>query len=121
MNPELQRVKIAEAVGWTNVRRATILKGRIMREDVWGCPPEWEKNGYTTNEVTPDYLNSLDSCAEMERVLNEDQAILYRHRLAMNSDGGNAPFLTVEAAMCHATAPQRCEAFLRVMGLWQDS
>lgn len=137
MNPELQRVKIAEAV---NPMGLSVCTGcwNFVDPETCGCG-EPAKGGYHDNHSpipmgcrchyanqpqpsnVPNYLSDLNSCAEMERVLNEDQAVLYRHRLAMNSDGGNAPFLTVEAALCHATAPQRCEAFLRVMGLWQDS
>lgn len=116
MNKEKQRVKIAEACGF--------------KRGPWAkfC---WEKEGYTVTGISnlPDYLNDLNSCHDMEKVLKslrpesksswlaELGAIVgYGHPVKLGSD----EFEEMVNAMIHATAPQRCEAFLRVLGLWEE-
>lgn len=68
------------------------------------------------SDIIPDYPNDLNACHEFEKTLSREQAVKYRLILARNSDGPKAQYRTVEAAMCHATAEQRCRAFLATKG-----
>lgn len=104
MTPEAQRIAIAEACGLD----ASICLTHLIR------PP------CCNRRQLPDYLNDLNACHEMEKVLTNGDAIRFRLLLSANSGKRNTEFISVEAAMCHATAPQRCEAFLRTKGLWRN-
>jgi hypothetical protein len=59
----------------------------------------------------PDYPSDLNAMHEAEKALDREQGVKYRLRLMFNSDGPKAVFHTIEAALCHATARQRAEAF----------
>ena len=72
-----------------------------------GSPPDH----YDVFDVIPDFLNDLNACHEMEKVLTQEQAYAYAAFMA-----GDLPW--PEAVM--STAPQRCESFLKVLGLWED-
>lgn len=120
MSDAEKRIRIAELCAWIRVAPGG-QPGRLFpcREYVTGesgslmFPPPGEggRSGLVAT-LPPDYLNSLDAMHEAEKVLDFDDAILYRFRLASNSGSRNATFMTVEAAMCHATARQRADAFL---------
>ena len=121
MTPEAQRIAIAEACGW---------KFKQLEDSVFpvcAISPEGKRSqgmAYSWAVAVwdvPDYLNDLNAMHEAEKVLNTDQAMRFRLLLSANSGKRNAPYLTVEAAMCHATAAERSEAFLRILGLWQES
>ncbi len=60
---------------------------------------------------TPDYLSDLNAIAEVEKVLTEMERRDYHTKLH-EMTGGWAVF---------ATAPQRSEALLRTLNLWDDS
>jgi hypothetical protein len=95
MTPEAIRITIAESLGWLSPAKK-----------LFASIPNW-----------PEDLNAVH---ELEKTLTEDEQFKFRILLSKNSDGRKAVFLTVEAATCHATALQRCEAYLRVKGLWMD-
>lgn len=74
----------------------------------------------------PDYLGDLNACHEMEKVLTMEQREIYYVKLG-NIAAHHTPFdyycdwgvhYAYETAV--ATAPQRCEAFLRTLNLWTD-
>ncbi len=67
----------------------------------------------------PDYTGDLNAIHKAEKVLTDDQRVVFRINLSNNSGKRNTEFATVEAAMCHATASQRAEAFLRTVGKWK--
>lgn len=76
----------------------------------------------------PDYYHSLDACASFEGTikLNEDQCI-YRDMLIgvvsgdmRNGIGMDGELMCNDFDFATATAPQRCEAFLRMHGKWRD-
>lgn len=100
LTQEQKRVKIAEYLGWT---------GKFPNFRM----PNGQLTGYL-----PDYFNDLNACFEMEKAFRVEQAIRYRFRLSCNSDKRNLGFLTIEAAMCHATSAQRAEAFGKALNLW---
>ena len=64
----------------------------------------------------PDYLNDLNACHQMEKVLTHDQHIDYMEWLGLcDDDHGHKVW-----AYVHATAAERCKAFLRTLGLWEE-
>lgn len=105
MKPEEQRIAIAEACGWTDVRRENV-------HDFGGL------RGNKPNDVrmiVPSFCRSLDAMHEAEKVLPDRQ--LYRHFLYLVAledplNTANEPAFT--------TATQRAEAFLRTLNLWKD-
>ena len=99
MTDEQQRVAIAEACGWSEVSQA-------VNTDWMGKHPV----GYITG--LPDYLNDLNACHEMEKVLTDEQLPTYYLELARACSTGRA--------LLSATARQRSEAFLRTTGAWED-
>lgn len=128
MNPELQRVKIAEACG--KVQHlvecpecyGTGFSGsELDREPCPLCEMSGQVKMYLGR--IPDYLSCLNACHEMERVLTDEQHRLFRKLLftGVYNRGEGQTNDSADRGMVSATAPQRCEAFLRVMGLWQDS
>jgi hypothetical protein len=114
MTPELQRIRIAESIGWTDITcgpfgqcYGTAPFDPMMDDRQIGMP-------------IPNYHGSLNACAEMEKTLTDEQARSYRVMLMFNSYGPKAKFKSTEAALCHATSAQRCEAFLRMHGKWEE-
>lgn len=73
---------------------------------------------------TPDYTSDLNACAVFEATLNDEQKKLYVARLSDAIIGGyvnwlNSPLSSVRMAV-FSTALQRCEAYLRTLGLWEE-
>ncbi len=68
------------------------------------------------------------ACHEMEKTLKWEERKQYHGTLADVAGFSYSEADTTEEAnldwtcrVCHATASQRCEAFLRVKGLWVES
>lgn len=118
MSPEAQRIAIAEAcpnLFWV-YRSSTEAKialrparARVFR--LGEHPAEGDKES--------DPLSDLNACHEMEKGLTCGQCFYYRaeiQRLVLKT-----------AARCFAdfvfgaTAAQRCEAFLRTIGKWEEA
>lgn len=105
------RIACAEAHGWTKCRLAVKGSGAPERgPSPYGIPP-----GRNYEAPVPDYPNDLNACHEMEKVLNAHQRYLYVNRIAETK-------YKLDDAWhhAHATASQRCEAFLRTIGKWKD-
>ena len=94
MNPEAQRIAIAEACG-------------IVSKDQWG-PLYKTPRGILRD--CPDYLNDLNAMHEAENALDGDQLIIMAGNVCFN----------FAAHPLHATAAQRAEAFLRTVGKWEE-
>ena len=91
MNPEQQRIAIAEACGW--------------------------KTGYRDPEAwhpLPDYLNDLNAMHEAEKTLTDKAHEEFR--LNLYDVIGDDSRLIVSS-----TAAQRAEAFLRTIGKWKET
>ena len=105
MNPEKQRIAIAEACGWKPDKRGL----------GWLSP-----HGYYSPE--PDYLNDLNAMHEAEKVLTDEQDLEYSEALEQVVEGR---YLTNNSEdmrrLRSATASQRAEAFLRTIGKWEES
>jgi hypothetical protein len=117
MTPEQQQIAIAEVCGWTQCEYVASLN--LAK----GIPPINNSLKYGTYEngmaQLPDYLNDLNACHEMEQVLFCDKW----KWLAYVNNLNEMPSLQDEwlCVSIHATAPQRAEAFLRTLGLWQET
>ena len=130
MNPEQQRIAIAEACGWTAKEdkdgfwRAVDPSGN-MTYTLWVS----EMNVWSAG--MPDVLNDLNAMHEAEETLDASQCAEYARQLMKHHptycvtvlDNRFAP--TEEIAyqtyqLLHATAAQRAEAFLRTIGKWEE-
>ena len=96
MNPEQQRVAIAEACGkWHS-----------------GWPHEYMNQADRLRHI-PNYLNDLNAMHEAEKGLVRLQWVSYLRRLQTLCDES-------VTWPIHATATQRAEAFLRTIGKWEE-
>jgi hypothetical protein len=112
MNKEKQRILIAEACGLT--------LANSPHHSVVGQT----KDGKTFLPL-PDFLNDLNACHEMEKVLTDDQWTCYEQQLrraVAKADRHEywSPYRTIESVWCCAKAFQRAEAFLRTLNLWEE-
>lgn len=129
MSPEAQRIAVAEACGWRlETRKIPNQACRWIHENgtiatmcggVYGHG--WSDKGEP--ECLPNYPYDLDACHDMEKVLTEEQRATYASKLALwfkdKSPHGNYFFTDFD--LMHSTAAQRCEAFLKTLGLWRES
>jgi hypothetical protein len=93
MNPEQQRIAIAEACGW------------FFMDDSWHYP-----NGAKALSL-PDYLTDLNAMHEAEKMLNRESGY---HEI-----GGYGLYLVALEHNVSSTAAQRAEAFLKTLNLWK--
>lgn len=107
MTPQAQRIAIAEVCGWKCSKFG------------WWSHPTLPDNGGSMHDC-PDYLNDLNAMHQAEKVLRsglkDEQWSAYTCNVntAVGTRG-------IWKAICHATAAQRAEAFLRTLNLWDDS
>ena len=99
MTPEAQRIAIAEACGY-----------------VWNDGPPTRSGGWTYT----DYLNDLNACHEMEKVIPKEIFSRYMSLLTGIVSRDSNPERDHFANRSTATAAQRAEAFLKTLELWQD-
>jgi len=107
MNPEQQRIAIAEICGWRLV------------EDNPDYEPYWEDPkgnmiavGFATHRV-PDYLSDLNAMREAILSLSLEEQCSVCECLRKEILKFNAPTIT-------ASAEQLAEAFLRTVGRWKE-
>ena len=108
MDKNKQRIKIAEACGYTHVRIIKAIEG----------PPDIGIGHHPTEpHSVPDYLNDLNAMHEAEKILKEKR-LFFKYHLALSAlpqfQGNN------HLNHFHATAEQRAEAFLRTLDLWEE-
>lgn len=121
MNPEQQRIAIAEACGWTakedkdGLWRAVDPSGN-MTYTVWVS----EMNVWSAG--IPYYLSDLNAMHEAEKVLTPDTRPEYLCQLFDVATRGRSGLYPVDENYLshHATAAQRAEAFLRTIGKWEE-
>lgn len=104
MTPEAQRIAIAKSqrYEWSG-------SPRREQADV----PLWGRIEDHYETVLPDYLHDLNVCHEMEKSLPENK--LWAMTVELTT------VVPSDKPIAHATAAQRCEAFLRTLNLWDDS
>ena len=122
MNKEKQRIAIAEACGWKDIKDTNHEDVDIESRSIscWsgltGVPPKFIH--YEWNRVIiPDYLNDLNAMHEAEKVLTIDQLIDQAAWLGASSD---EMMIKSWVILLRANAAQRAEAFLRTIGKWED-
>ena len=107
MSPETQRIAIAEACGFINVR--------MWSESCIASMGINAKGKYWGSLGVPDYLNDLNAMHEAEKALNvsDEQITHWQNTLELVCDRDNTITLM-------ATAAQRAEAFLKTIDKWKE-
>jgi len=101
MNPEQQRIAIAEACGkWHS-----------------GWPHEYMNQSDRLRHI-PNYLNDLNAMHEAEKVLTPEQLVDY---CAFSLRVATGDGCVTDYKMIRATAAQRAEAFIRTIGKWEEA
>jgi hypothetical protein len=102
MKPEEINVAIGKSLGWTSYQSGI---GDYL---VWTNP----KSGLSSREL-PNFYKDLNAIHEAEEMIADGiQTYIYSFNLAR---------LTGERFEWKATAPQRCEAFLKTIGKWVET
>jgi len=129
MKPKEQIIAIAETCGWkwiqTNYEAES---GLIGTDSPHSGNIPYQGRNYPSNrhlpmygKAIPDYLNDLNAMHEAEKTLDFEQSELFEDELCdvtfKDNDGLENP-LPCRFSVCHATAAQRAEAFLRTIGKW---
>jgi hypothetical protein len=113
MDKKLQRIKIAEACGWTNCTNdggfESLYVGTASERKIW--------------VALPDYLNDLNAMHEALSVAHLDRAqkqAFLVHLKNLVGPNHNPSEQMLFWVMIHANAAQRAEAFLRTLKSWHD-
>ncbi len=114
MKPETQRIAIAEACGWTEIRYVGEEFG------LEGTSPDG-----VDMTALPNYTGNLNAMHDAWHTLGSKQKRFAFHeqlRRAVIQAGGHASSTSGDIDCCceNATAAQRAEAFLRSLGLWKE-
>lgn len=137
MTPEQMRIAVAEACGWTELRQSKPWEfsddpdNRVVLCGYWPAP-----QGGGVSAAIHNYPADLNACAEMVAALSGDEREKFAFYLAYQKyawfkespeDYTSLEYVgyieqhALSAFVTqNATAPERCEAFLRVKGLWKD-
>lgn len=111
MNPDKQRIAIAEACGW-------------KKSDLWAWDGqtcyEHAKHDPRTASQLPDYLNDLNAMHEAEKVLTEAQKVEYARHIFCAEQQAHEESDETWHRCVFATAAQRAEAFLKAIGKWEE-
>lgn len=108
---ELEKtIKIAEACGWQDVSKTTVLICRIMKEVVWGNPPSLSIGDFPSKKLVPDYFNSLDAMHDAEFDI--------RARLNHGEYSKALKEICFPVSITFSNACQRAEAFGKTLRLW---
>ena len=107
MSPEKQRIAIATACGWTDIRRQNLYAGD---RDLYG---NRRIGGEKHRNRLPDYLGDLNAMHEAQKVLKGGMRSKYDAELTLICSR-DYNFIW------ESTAPQLSEAFLRALGLWEE-
>jgi len=100
-------------------------KGYTANEDEAGRYTREEAARIAGDEVSirefepRSFYSCLNACQEMEATLTTDECWLYNRALdEILGTAGGIGSGTIDQWKWHASAPQRCEAFLRIRNLW---
>jgi hypothetical protein len=126
MSPDKQRIAIAEACGYADVRMQEWESVDIeSRSIAFGIELQGTLNG--ERKFVPDYLGDLNAMHEAEKVLpdmaSDDDGRDQLGYMETLADTLVAKWSSNNSAdmwlITHATAAQRAEAFLRTIGKWE--
>lgn len=106
MTKEAQRIAIHEAVSdW----RLAFEKQKWQTEDV---------KFLLSMCCVPNYPGDLNACFEMEKAIDPESVVWKNYPVRLWQAMAKTP--EEYWGTIHATAPQRCEAFLRALNLWKE-
>ena len=117
MNPEQQRIAIAEACGWSH---------KTLGNETYWWHDENNKSLPPSDDgmrACPDYLNDLNAMHEAEKLLTKANWGCYGAELYIIT-GAHTHGISQNhhwLAVAFSTASQRAEAFLRTIGKWEES
>jgi hypothetical protein len=113
MNKTKQRIAIAKACGWKDIKR------------VWMYVSDTSMEGYATlsgiltdnkREILPNYLEDLNTMHEAESIIYPRWDTYFSMLISVRwRDAGDHP---ADLSPARATAAQRAEAFLKTLNLW---
>lgn len=112
MNEQDQRIAIAEAL-------PKLFYIDTFSKELWWIAP------FQLTAIKVDRFNDLNACHEMEETLTPDQRASYAKALYYTIPEANISCYQDDLQfdeyweLIHATAAQRCEAFLRTKNLWK--
>jgi len=112
MNKEAQRIAIAEARGYINIRKSST--GGLVADTVQG----W------IYLKLPDFLHDLNAMHDVERGMDDALHKKYRRELRFVTGCGASTTTELELdnrKFFEATAAQRAEAYLKTIGKWVES
>ena len=119
MNPEQQRIALAEACGWGGDEKC--IRDVIKRHDEQTQRAYYQDRPLPKGGV-PDYPNDLNAMHEAWKTLTPSQKTRFESEIYSVVIGDNdynrnddAPYIT------NATAAQRAEAFLRTIKKWTET
>lgn len=112
MTDEQMRIAIADACGWKKPDDPEVMKFKVgwtSAEKWWMCP----KGVLRLKHDIPNYLNDLNAMHEAEKLLLKDghESDLWLEYLS------NLVICAPAGLSSHATARQRCIAYLKTKGL----
>jgi hypothetical protein len=118
MTSEEQRITLLEYLGWTNLTRSGRRGDDGPSIALRGTPP-----GMARIQIAPNPPKSLRFMHDLEKILTSKEAGDYDSWLwlIVKRDWEAAGDNEARIATWHATAEQRCEAWLRINGLWKRS
>lgn len=113
MSDERINKRIALLCGW-------------KRDSQNGFQPTWKNTDGTryAESLLPNYTSDLNACHEFEKTLTDEQfdafqielsRVVFKHLCVVTYPVGFK-----QRSFWNATARQRCEAFLRVQGKWEE-
>lgn len=127
MKPDKQRIAIAEACGWKDVRGVTHLGippegGRLFPY------PEYHQEDWRLKPFhgIPDYLNDLNAMHEAEKTIENNPSLVLKYYQTLSDMIDRKPDGSQRFGAClyweslHASAKMRAEAFLRTIGKWEE-
>jgi len=139
MTLEAQRIAIAKLLGAQIIKKQfpSGWDGRVVIGKKWAWHGDEAKpcaypggglHGFGWNDEAypselPNYPESLDACAEFEAGLSDEEYIhfcVHLNEIWSRDKVTDMPKITISRA-ASATAPQRCEAFLRLKGKWPQT
>lgn len=132
MDPNKQRIAIAEYCGWKDVRghMGIPLEGGMLFPYPEHHEEDWRLKPF---RGLPDYVNDLNAMREAEKTIPKRHKSIYADNLmrAVGPDGesdmvddygewSTSPTTSLFAIL-NATAAQRAEAFLKTIGKWENA
>ena len=107
--------------GYTTLENAWQVTEEVGRRHIGGKPTDFDRVVLEPAPI-PNYPFDLNACHEMEKILNEKQQVWYLQKLTQVrfKEGVAGMIACMNDKTTFATAMQRCEAFLRTIGKWEE-